>query len=532
MRKVYRAEICAALALAEINTERKCLMEKVSRFRVVRKLEQEKEVKDMIYVSNFLKTHKEVIENMSLNCKQVIDYLAINDDENFPNKRYNGNPKVTFPTSLHNMASGMIVFDGSNFAEWQERLQFSLGVLDLDMALITEKPAKITNESTLAQVENYKAWTRSNRLSMMFMRITIASNIKTSLPATKSASEFLKNVEERFKSADKSLAGTLMDELTTMKYDGQKKQHILNMSEKAAKLKALGIGIDKSFLVQFILNSLPSQFEPFKIHYNANSEKWNLNELSSKCVQEEVRLRHEGKCLALNGFFSTQKPKESEKFLLMANRLKVEVHAVGTYCLLLETGHVMDLLNTFYVPSISRNLVSLSRLDYSGYNIVINSGRMDLSLNSVMVGSAILYDDKSKGYRFYFPNHSTRIVETGNAKFLVNGENSGSNELRKVEIEEIRVDIPPPFLPMEIVAPQPYVFVEDHEQHDGDSSLPPENIAIENDVEPPQPAALRRSQRERKSAISDDYVVYLQESDFDIGIRKDPDEQAEHTDES
>uniref|UniRef100_A0A803N9Y3 Ubiquitin-like protease family profile domain-containing protein n=1 Tax=Chenopodium quinoa TaxID=63459 RepID=A0A803N9Y3_CHEQI len=52
-RKVYRAEICVALGLAEINTERKSLVEKVSRFRVVRKLEQEKEVKDMIYVSDF-----------------------------------------------------------------------------------------------------------------------------------------------------------------------------------------------------------------------------------------------------------------------------------------------------------------------------------------------------------------------------------------------------------------------------------------------------------------------------------------------
>ena len=87
-RKVYRAEICAALALADINTKRKQLEKKISRFRVVRKLEKEKGVEDMIYDSDFLKIHKEVMENMSLKCHQVIDYLAINDDENFPNKRY------------------------------------------------------------------------------------------------------------------------------------------------------------------------------------------------------------------------------------------------------------------------------------------------------------------------------------------------------------------------------------------------------------------------------------------------------------
>ena len=46
----------------------------------------------------------------------------------------------TVPTSLHSLASGMTVFDGSNFSEWYERVQFSLGVLDLDLALITDKP--------------------------------------------------------------------------------------------------------------------------------------------------------------------------------------------------------------------------------------------------------------------------------------------------------------------------------------------------------------------------------------------------------
>ena len=65
---------------------------------------------------------------------------------------------------------------------------------------------------------------------------------------------------------------------------------------------------------------------------------------------------------------------------------------VGTYHLLLETGHRMDLLNTFYVLSISRNLVSLSKLDAIGYSVLFSSGQLSLMLNSVTVGSGILCD--------------------------------------------------------------------------------------------------------------------------------------------
>ncbi|GJU83388.1 hypothetical protein Tco_1285753 [Tanacetum coccineum] len=59
-------------------------------------------------------------------------------------------------------------------------------------------------------------------------------------------------------------------------------------------------------------------------------------------------------------------------------------------------------------------------------------------------GYFIGYPEKSKGYGFYCPNRSSRIVETGNAKFLKNGEVSGSVENQVVDINEIRDDDPSP----------------------------------------------------------------------------------------
>ncbi|XP_010510690.1 PREDICTED: uncharacterized protein LOC104786913 [Camelina sativa] len=126
--------------------------------------------------------------------------------------------------------------------------------------------------------------------------MTIASNIKTSLPYADKAIDYLAAIEERFKTADKSLAGKLMADLTTIKYDGTRSmhEHCIEMRNLAAKLKNLGMSVDDSFLVQFILNSLPPQYGPFQINYNAIDERWTSNELANKLVQEEARLGREG----------------------------------------------------------------------------------------------------------------------------------------------------------------------------------------------------------------------------------------------
>ena len=69
------------------------------------------------------------------------------------------------------------------------------------------------------------AWEKSNRLSLMFMRMSIASNIKSALPKTENANEFMKSVEEHSQTTNKSLVGTLMSTLITMKFDGSRTMH-------------------------------------------------------------------------------------------------------------------------------------------------------------------------------------------------------------------------------------------------------------------------------------------------------------------
>ena len=113
---------------------------------------------------------------------------------------------------------GLIFLNGLNFSEWSEQLQFYLGVLDLDLALLHDKPLAITETSSAEQRSFYNAWERSNRLNLMFMRITIVENIKLTIPNTDSAKRFMEYMKSmsQFDPVDKSVAGTLIGMLTTM----------------------------------------------------------------------------------------------------------------------------------------------------------------------------------------------------------------------------------------------------------------------------------------------------------------------------
>ncbi|GJU60323.1 retrovirus-related pol polyprotein from transposon TNT 1-94 [Tanacetum coccineum] len=138
-------------------------------------------------------------------------------------------------------------------------------------------------------------------------------------------------------------------------------------------------------------------------------------------------------------------------------------------------------------------------------------------------GYFIGYPEKSKGYMFYCPNHSSRIVETGNAKFLEKGEVSGSVENQVVDIHEIRDDDPSPMNVHEsTTTPDVVPVFQNQEQHLNNEQTPHEQNNLPTQTSEPVGITLNKPARVRKSAIPDDYIVYLQETDFDIGIDNDP----------
>jgi len=106
--------------------------------------------------------------------------------------------------------------------------------------------------------------------------------------------------------------------------------------------------------------------------------------IDSKCMNHVSNIVH--------GFLTIQTISPNEKFVFMGNRVKAPMEAVETYRLKLDIEHHLDLLEILYVPILSRNLVSLSKIDVTGYSFNFVNGCFSLFKHNYLIGTSVLCD--------------------------------------------------------------------------------------------------------------------------------------------
>lgn len=155
-------------------------------------------------------------------------------------------------------------------------------------------------------------------------------------------------------------------------------------------------------------------------------------------------------------------------------------------------------------------------------------------------GNFIGYPEHSRGYKFYCPSHNVRVIETNKAVFLdeVNHlhnfedlefefsevleipESTSTNTRQEISLENLITPVGSNYFGSAVNDhTDHYMQVNNHEPQDAPEQnlLEATTTIVAAPVEP-----LRRSTRERKSALPQDYIVYLQEVDCDIGEITDP----------
>jgi hypothetical protein len=94
----------------------------------------------------------------------------------------------------------------------------------------------------------------------------------------------------------------------------------------------------------------------------------------------------------LQGFKTRRTLRRGERSIRVANDVKDEVEAIGELPLELNNGFILRLYNVLYMPSLSRNLISVSCLDDDGYDCQFGNKQYLILFDSKVVGFAFRQD--------------------------------------------------------------------------------------------------------------------------------------------
>ncbi|KAF7831627.1 Retrovirus-related Pol polyprotein from transposon TNT 1-94 [Senna tora] len=94
----------------------------------------------------------------------------------------------------------------------------------------------------------------------------------------------------------------------------------------------------------------------------------------------------------LQGFLSQRKSVGNEQYIYSGNKMGSHVEAIGTCRIILDTGFVLNLERTFYVPSFSRNLISISRLVPFGLSFEFSNNGLKIFYASKLVRNDTISD--------------------------------------------------------------------------------------------------------------------------------------------
>nr|GEX10400.1 putative zinc finger, CCHC-type [Tanacetum cinerariifolium] len=307
--------------------------------------------------------------------------------------------------------------------------------MDLDHALRIDPPTILTAESTANQKRDYEQWERSNRMSLMIIKNSISVAIRGAIPDSENANEYLSSIKEHFKGTSKDYASTLILKMLTTKYDGVSgvRGHIMMTSDMANKLKGMDMEISKAE----VENQLDHKIKVVRSdrggeYYGRHMDQNGVAERRNRTLMHMVR------SMLANSNLSE---------FLWTEALKTAVH-------ILNRVPSKSIPKTPYEIWTGRkpNLRYLRVWGCLAEAKLHNPQSRKLDLKNISC-FFIGYPKRSKGYRFYCPSYSTRIVKTRHADFLKNANNSRSGSFRRIELQEARYETPVIHVPIPINTP-------------------------------------------------------------------------------
>jgi hypothetical protein len=95
---------------------------------------------------------------------------------------------------------------------------------------------------------------------------------------------------------------------------------------------------------------------------------------------------------SLHGFHTSRIIRRGERSIRVANGVETEVEAIGELSLELNNVFILCLHNVLYVPSLSRNLISVWCLDDDGYDCQFGNRQCLILFDNKVVGLTFRQD--------------------------------------------------------------------------------------------------------------------------------------------
>ncbi|KAL9243930.1 hypothetical protein vseg_017762 [Gypsophila vaccaria] len=121
-------------------------------------------------------------------------------------------------------------------------------------------------------------------------------------------------------------------------------------------------------------------------------------------------------CNHLQGLRDVRRLEREDIDLRVGNGAKVAVVSVGTYVLSLPSSFELVLKNCFYVPSLSKNIISVNMLNISGFSFIIKANCCTFSLNDRVYGTAVSKNGiyvLDQTTDIYHVNDNNKMAKTG-----------------------------------------------------------------------------------------------------------------------
>ncbi|KAI3430112.1 uncharacterized protein J3R85_008255 [Psidium guajava] len=194
------------------------------------------------------------------------------------------------------------VLNGSNFKKWKEDFLFAMELADVHIALNEDRHTDL--EETIAGPEkaHFAAWEKSYKLCLLSLKRSIQEHLKSGLPTDCTAKQMMEALQSRYRVSSNAKVGTLI-------------QQLFNMLDLHTKLNALGTVIPENVLVYQALNILPSEFGIIKTNFNSQDEAWSINNLISRAISREEKLKKDAWNFAMVAIsFTNRKGKKPKPY--------------------------------------------------------------------------------------------------------------------------------------------------------------------------------------------------------------------------